>query len=1363
MEEEEYNRAKKDKKVKKLMKAAAARPEKAVQKFGVPENPLILETQIPELLPPEGMLRSKQMKFLGNRISDDIVSEFERVGYGKIKAQLQYDDFTKSVKKAFKEEFQEWLQGRSKYNVMKWPGGNWKNRLRTPWGPKALTHMPDVRDYLTQHINKRMEFKIMLTLLYMTGPRSLPEAWLYFKYIVCGMDMPYDQVSFMSEYTMFTDYYKKGIGFAMPTHEETAKRRRDSTEFEHFFGDGRFDATNAAFTDNLKNATEWARENIFNDMNDIDPEVRTLFLNSYIDLLTAASDANVDTTGILGGMTDQERILMELNTPRAVDMTTVNYIAAISTLGAIKKMTNNPKIDDLLGRYHGLLERLGEEREHGIDFKKNPDAYRKYMATRPQALGKLHMLARAAGAGAIRYKGGALHVPMYRNKYTGQMEAAISMNDYDSLDEVRDEIGKTRSDFFKKDDDDWSWGSGPPSPPDEPPPPPPSSKPKQKKPRERRGEDIEIENVPILPTTTTPIIPKERRRGLPPQLPQDIQTYKPAPEKLNSYAKEDVKTNPPNAKDIQKTTTDFVNSGIKEIMEQVKRDSEIFRKTGKYPRTAAPPPINPFEHRPPAPAPNPAPPPEQAPQTSGKYSLTDIQEPAPQHQPRPTNLPLVRAPRPVSIAKVALEKTGELLGNLVYNAFKNAIRVGGGLLSGAGQVIGAVVPPVARTTASLVRSGAGLLAEGANAVSTAVRSRSTGAFDLSEIQRDFENEIDPRSQDPDLFDITEYETNEENLNEHIFEGLQEELADRPGLLAGGQATTTVQKLIRHYHTEIIGNLRHRMNRIMSAFNIPHDDAEAFFADPMNQQNQNRIINNRNWRGLSVAGFLRPYVYLRGEIPRMQAIRTALSYNDERTRNPLFRYLSDRVTQNANTHSEMARGLFRQPHLINLLRGQGNWRFQTVAGRRAQPAFPPPPAQQPVAAPPPAQVPFHPPPPPRIVEEEQEAPRIPYNGPDIEIENLPPLAEVVQEAPFSYVRDETIQNILNNATGQPTEAGTRAYYEGTESRMGSFPSAITENIIRMPRPTEEKMRPPLSKAAYRAQFHKTVLNDLFGNTPVPQNIEIPENLASFDVNRFTHIDEPFATREIFDAITNFRMARAMDSANTNPEQLTESASAEAMSKLNLLIAQIETLINNHTARYPGGYDDQTYEAVRTKTLDDYKRREAVIRSNIPAQDYMSFGDDLVDTVHQLGNYIYTASISEPRNPQESIDVEAELQPEPTGIPRIVGEELSEAKRDFINYTLSIVGQLMGNHDYEVFQTLIMQAEELEGEKSPNKIAAMNAFYQQNPRKLRSHFQNGKDRRIIKAAAVLKAMSKIQNAPQPAGAALQLILDTLRTVR
>ena len=122
-----------------------------------------------------------------------------------------------NLQESLVEDFQLWLQGRSKYNVktikeVKFNPINNKYqemvRECTPWGNQSLLHLPDVCNWLKLPILNRDKVAKAISVLKMTTPTTLDEAWIYYKYISRAIAVDGEILKEQRPYNVF-DYIEK--------------------------------------------------------------------------------------------------------------------------------------------------------------------------------------------------------------------------------------------------------------------------------------------------------------------------------------------------------------------------------------------------------------------------------------------------------------------------------------------------------------------------------------------------------------------------------------------------------------------------------------------------------------------------------------------------------------------------------------------------------------------------------------------------------------------------------------------------------------------------------------------------------------------------------------------------------------------------------------------------------------------------------------------------------------------------------------------------------------------------------------------------------------------------------------------------
>lgn len=129
--------------------------------------------------------------------------------YVKTQAKL----IKKELRESFVEDFQMWLQGRSKYCQpfikipIKQRDGSTKlvERKATPWGNKGLLHLPEVKDWLGKPVLNRDRVIKKIAELEMGPLNTIEDCWLYYKYITRGIAVDGDIIKEQRNYNTF-DY-----------------------------------------------------------------------------------------------------------------------------------------------------------------------------------------------------------------------------------------------------------------------------------------------------------------------------------------------------------------------------------------------------------------------------------------------------------------------------------------------------------------------------------------------------------------------------------------------------------------------------------------------------------------------------------------------------------------------------------------------------------------------------------------------------------------------------------------------------------------------------------------------------------------------------------------------------------------------------------------------------------------------------------------------------------------------------------------------------------------------------------------------------------------------------------------------------
>lgn len=162
------------------------------------------------------------------RAKDNDVRQKWAAQYVKTQAKI----IKKDLKEAFVEDFQLWLQGRSKYcqPTIKVPikerDGETKivTRTATPWGNKGLLHLPEVCEWLKKPILNRDKVIKKVAELQLGPLKTIDECWLYYKYITRAVAVDGDIIKEQRNYNVF-DYLEQR---PLKLNEYTGKMEEDN-------------------------------------------------------------------------------------------------------------------------------------------------------------------------------------------------------------------------------------------------------------------------------------------------------------------------------------------------------------------------------------------------------------------------------------------------------------------------------------------------------------------------------------------------------------------------------------------------------------------------------------------------------------------------------------------------------------------------------------------------------------------------------------------------------------------------------------------------------------------------------------------------------------------------------------------------------------------------------------------------------------------------------------------------------------------------------------------------------------------------------------------------------------------------------
>ncbi len=142
-------------------------------KFRVGPDPLEAEAKNTKI-EPTSSTRQAVMGMVLRQVTGDDEGQLSRELVRKWEQKRQLEALPKQVDTWFAAEFMRWLRGVSVFNH----GG------LTPWGNANLFHIPEVLAYLREACACRADFQRKLVHLAIFEPRTLNDAYLYYKYIV---------------------------------------------------------------------------------------------------------------------------------------------------------------------------------------------------------------------------------------------------------------------------------------------------------------------------------------------------------------------------------------------------------------------------------------------------------------------------------------------------------------------------------------------------------------------------------------------------------------------------------------------------------------------------------------------------------------------------------------------------------------------------------------------------------------------------------------------------------------------------------------------------------------------------------------------------------------------------------------------------------------------------------------------------------------------------------------------------------------------------------------------------------------------------------------------------------------------------
>lgn len=142
-------------------------------KFRVGPDPLEAEAKNTKI-EPTSSTRQAVMGMVLRQVTGDDEGQLSRELVRKWEQKRQLEALPKQVDTWFAAEFMRWLRGVSVFN----------SKALTPWGNANLFHIPEVLAYLREACACRADFQRKLVHLAIFEPRTLNDAYLYYKYIV---------------------------------------------------------------------------------------------------------------------------------------------------------------------------------------------------------------------------------------------------------------------------------------------------------------------------------------------------------------------------------------------------------------------------------------------------------------------------------------------------------------------------------------------------------------------------------------------------------------------------------------------------------------------------------------------------------------------------------------------------------------------------------------------------------------------------------------------------------------------------------------------------------------------------------------------------------------------------------------------------------------------------------------------------------------------------------------------------------------------------------------------------------------------------------------------------------------------------
>lgn len=168
-------------------------------KWEPPPDPMEIEQKVKDLVPVPAVFE---------KLYDQWYRQYEQKNPAvqMIRAKRDEKRAVRDINQGYADSFRQWLMGTSRYNVAKSEIDG--KSVLTPWGTQSLLFLPDVREYLGKFLRKKASFQLKLAQLYFLGPRSLDEAYMYFKYLVSGEQLQVGDSAFLAEFNKFFPNHK---------------------------------------------------------------------------------------------------------------------------------------------------------------------------------------------------------------------------------------------------------------------------------------------------------------------------------------------------------------------------------------------------------------------------------------------------------------------------------------------------------------------------------------------------------------------------------------------------------------------------------------------------------------------------------------------------------------------------------------------------------------------------------------------------------------------------------------------------------------------------------------------------------------------------------------------------------------------------------------------------------------------------------------------------------------------------------------------------------------------------------------------------------------------------------------------------